>query len=345
MSVKILADRTISVSHRAFSGTGEGNGFTFNPDAWVDLAYPCSEKRSLKDGSSYQAAFTPAGLGRMVQAFKAEKAKNPEFALLVNKDHLAHVKGNTSEAVAWITDLKLEDDGHLYGKFRWTSIGIPLASGGVYRFPSVEVDDFDTPAKQWPTKGAEWNVLCGAAITNQPALENLVPFCHRKEFAPIEEEKQPKGHQMEKIKLMLGLAPEATEAEVEAAVQALQDQVAAEAAAKAEGEMAKKAEEFSKAHADKFTDEASAAAFFRALPETAEEMVATFRVVETEKIVEKIVEKAAPVSHRKAGHPEDDGDQTPAGLYRRWNEMPEGQDKSAFLKKNQTAINAGAQTK
>lgn len=331
MSVRISVEGAKPVAFRA----AKGSGFEFDPDAWVELAYPHAERRTMMVGGkkvSYEARFTPAGMAAMVAKFRAKKEADPAFGVLVNIDHLALQMDQKTEAAAWIDDLKLGEDGHLYGKFRWSTLGDGLAKGGVYRFVSVEVDCDATPRADWPTKGVEWDRLDGAAVTNDHALKNLRPFCHRAEGQPIEETNQTKGPQMENLKKMLGLAPEATEADVEAAVKALQDKAAEEAKAKAEAEMTQKAEAFGKKYADRFKDEAAAATFFRATPERAEELVATFRSVEAQK----------PVAHRKGGTPDDADDQTPAGCYRKWSEMADGPAKDLYFDQHTESINAGA---
>lgn len=331
MSVRISVEGAAPVAFRAPAQAG----FVFDPDAWVELAYESSERRTMMlDGQkvTYEARFTPAGMAAMVGKFRAKKEADPNYCLLVNVDHLALKMDQKTEAAAWIDDLKIGDDGRLYGKFRWSTLGDGLARGGVYRFPSVEVDSDSTPRAEWPTKGVDWDRLDGAAITNDHSLKKLRPLCYRAEPEPIkEEENQPKGFKMENLKKMLGLAPEATEADVEAAVKALQDKAAEEANAKAEAEMTEKAEAFSKKHADRFKDEAAAAAFYRAMPERAEELVATFRVVDP-----------APVAHRKGGNPDEHADETPEGIYRKWSEMPEGQAKEDFFDAHVMEINAGA---
>ena len=331
MSVRISVEGAAPVAFRAPAEAG----FKFDPDAWVELAYESSERRSMMlDGRKvvYEARFTPDGMATMVAKFRAKKDADPAYGALVNVDHLALQLDQKTEAAAWIDDLKIGDDGRLYGKFRWSTLGDGLARGGVYRFPSVEVDSDSTPRADWPAKGVDWDRLDGAAITNDHSLKKLRPYCYRAEPEPIkEEENQPKGPKMEAIKKMLGLAPEATEADVEAAVKALQDTAAEEAKAKAEAETTKKAEAFGKKYSDRFKNEAAAAAFYRAMPDRAEEMVATFRVADP-----------PPVAHRKGGNPDEQADETPAGIYRKWSEMPEGQAKEDFFDAHVLDINAGA---
>lgn len=187
---------------------------------------------------------------------------------------------------------------------------------------------------------------------------------------------------MENLKKMLGLAPEATEADVEAKVKELLDAKAAADSAKAEAEMAKKAAAFSKTHAAKFPDEAAAVAFYRAAPEKAEELVGRFRVVtptadeqkadldrragefaaahsakfEDAKAAQEFF-RASPeqaetlvskirvpaVAHRDGGNPDDPGGAlTPKAAFSKYQAMPEGKEKEDFFDAHRMEINAGA---
>jgi|GEM_PF-4324222 phage I-like protein len=271
--------------HRAATGAETGAGkFEFDPEAWVDLAYPCQETVMAEIGGKKvrrKARFTAAGFHKMVSAFEAEKARlaaaGQEHSLLGNRDHLA-LQGEGTEAYGWLDGLKVGDDGHLWGHVKWTTLGIEAAAGGVYRFVSVEVKD--TTGAQKPADAVlEWDLVEGFAVTNQPALSRLRPFAHR-DGETIEEKENPKGPKMENLKKMLGLAPEATDAEVEAKVKELLDAKAAADTAAAEADMSKKALEFAGKHSKAFPDEAAAVAFYRAAPEKAEELVGRFRVVE-----------------------------------------------------------------
>ena len=145
---------------------------------------------------------------------------------------------------------------------------------------------------------------------------------------------------MEAIKQMLGLAADATEEQVAEAIKALQSQVETYTAEKAEKEVAEKAEAFRAKFGERFQDDESAVAFYRANPEHAEALAATVKV--TEKIVEKIVEKPATVAHRKGGNPAEAEVKTPLGIYRKFEAMPEGKEKDDFLAAHAQEINAGA---
>lgn len=373
-----------SAGHRAEK---PASGFTFDPEAWVDMAYPCLETVMVEAGgkkSRRKAKFSAEGFRKMIAGFEAEKARRAaegkDHSLLGNKDHLALLRDNGTEAYGWLDGLKIGDDGHLWGHIKWTSLGVEAATGGVYRFVSVEVEDAEGDKK--PADAVlEWNRITGFAVTNQPALEDLRPFCHRVGGETIEEEKQPKGPKMENLKKMLGLEPTATDADVEAKVKELLEAKASADSAAAEADMAKKAAAFSKTHAGKFPDEAAAVAFFRAAPEKAEELVGRFRVVTPDPSEEKkkldeqekkfvaehsakfedaqaaqdffraCTEKAATlvakirvpaVSHRGGGSPEEKGAMTPSAAYSKHESMPDGPEKDKFFDEHVEAINAGA---
>ena len=360
--------------------------FSFDPDAWVDMAYPCQETVLVEVGGKKvkrKARFTAEGFRKMVAWFEAEKARRAaegvDHALLGNRDHLALIPDGSTEAYGWLDGLKIGADGHLWGHVKWTTLGIAAAAGGVYRFISVEVEDAEGEKK--PADAVlEWDRITGFAVTNQPALVNLRPFCHR--AGSIEEEnKTPKGPKMDNLKKMLKLDASATEADVEKKVQELIDAKAAADSAAAEAEMAKKEAAFASKHSKKFVDGESAKAFFRAAPAKADEMAGRLREVapaatDAEKALDEqenkfvaahaakfVDEKGAKaffraqpekadelaqhiripvVSHRDGGTPEGEGALTPKAAHGKWSAMPEGPEKEKFFDAHVGAINAGA---
>lgn len=65
-----------------------------------------------------------------------------------------------------------DDNGRLIGRGHWTSMGIPLVMGRVYKYSSV------TFRPEWtdPESGKKWtNVLFGAALTTEPFVKNMTP--------------------------------------------------------------------------------------------------------------------------------------------------------------------------
>lgn len=278
--------------HRTGDGQKSGDAeFKFNPDAWVHMAYPCRETAMCDIGGKQvrrKARFSVEGFRKMIAAFEADKAERAaqgfEHSLLGNKDHLALMRENSTEAYGWLDGLRLDDKGHLWGHIKWSSLGIEAARGGVYRFVSVEVEDVESDESDTDAE-LEWNRITGFAVTNQPALEDLIPYCHRDSGEEIEKEEktnQPKGKKMETIKQILGLDHDATQEAVEEKLREWKAAVEQAANAAAEAEMSKKAAAFSKKHGSKFKDEAAAMAFYRSAPEQAEAMVGRFRVIEAD---------------------------------------------------------------
>ena len=378
-SSPIAGHRTASTSE-----TGAGN-FNFDPEAWVDMAYPCQETVMVDVAGKKvkrQARFTAEGFRKMIVGFEAERdrraAKGYDHSLLGNRDHLALLRDGSTEAYGWLDGLKIGEDGHLWGHVKWTTLGIEAATGGVYRFVSVEVEDAEGEKKP-ESAVLEWDRITGFAVTNDPALD-LRPFCHRAGEA-IEESKKPKGPKMDNLKKILGLAPEATDADVEAKVKELVEAKASADAKAAEAEMAKNEAAFSAKHSKKFVDGESAKAFFRAAPEKADQMASKLREVEpsateAEKALDEqekkfvaahsakfVDEKGAKaffrahpeqadalaahiripvVSHRDGGTPEGEGALTPKAAFSKYQSMPEGKEKEDFFAAHVMEINAGA---
>lgn len=313
------------VNHSEFPG-----GFVFDPEAWVELAYPSEESVSvIQDGKrrKIKAKFTPSGFEEMVAKFRADKAADPAHSLLVNVDHLALQDDQKTEAAAWLTDLKVES-GRLFGRFKWSALGETLARGGVYRFVSVEVTDGRNPPETWADKGAEWNVLNGVAITNVPKLAELRPFSHRADGEESKETK-PKGKpKMENIIAALGLNADATPEQVVEAINAMKQKlteaeakIAAAAEEKAAAEMRAKEEAFCAKYGGRFATPEAAVAMFRASPDQAETIAETIRIVPA-----KPDEK--PITHRKAGNPDGAAGEVSLAKYR----ALEGKERRAYLK-------------
>ena len=187
--------------------------------------------------------------------------------ILVDFDHASETGGAT-EAAAWATELSSEDDG-LHAVFRMTDKGAEALSATRYRYlsPAWYVDDEGHPVE-----------LSTIALTNRPNLPvprllNSKPAAAETNAAPAPEAEteeaitapqvadaestpdegiiEKEKINMDKLREMLGLAAEATDEEVLAAVDALRaerDQLrsekeAMEAAAK-EAALDAEAEEF-----------------------------------------------------------------------------------------------------
>lgn len=244
--------------------------------------------KSVKGGEEIEVLVSPIGTfphpdGEQLctrEAFDALVAKwreDGEPEILVDFDHASETGGAT-EAAAWATALRSDEDG-LHATFRMTDKGAEALSATRYRYlsPAWYVDEEGHPTE-----------LSTIALTNRPNLP--VPrLLNRKpdaaEPAPAQNAEAGEAHLpepanagegnppeegittkntdpgMEHLKEMLGLAAEAADEEVYAAVEALRaerDQLKAE---KAEAEAAAKeaaldaeAEAFVTEQGDKIAD-------------------------------------------------------------------------------------------
>ena len=236
--------------------------------------------KSVKGGEEIDVLVSPLGTfphpdGEQLctrEAFDALVEKwraDGEPEILVDFDHASETGGAT-EAAAWATALRSDEDG-LHATFRMTDKGAEALSATRYRYlsPAWYVDDEGHPTE-----------LSTIALTNRPNLP--VPrLLNRKpdaEPAPAQNAKageahlpdpagagegnppeegnttEPQKNDMDKLREMLGLAAEATDEEVLAAVDALRaerDQLRSE---KEQMEAAAK-EAALDAEADKFVTE------------------------------------------------------------------------------------------
>lgn len=162
---------------------------------------------------------------QLVRAFSGD--------ILVDADHSSE-NGGSTEALAWIAGLDARDDG-LWALFRWTDKGAEAVSGRRYRFvsPAWTVDDDGRP-----------DLLVSCALTNRPNIPSSKPILNSAAGGSGEPTRKP---QMEELKKALGLAPDAADADVLAAVQALQ----AENASLKEAKLNSEAEAFAEEHKDK----------------------------------------------------------------------------------------------
>ena len=237
--------------------------------------------KSVKGGEEIDVLVSPLGTfphpdGEQLctrEAFDALVAKWEEDGkpeILVDFDHASETGGPT-EAAAWATALRSDEDG-LHATFRMTDKGAEALSATRYRYlsPAWYVDEEGHPTE-----------LSTIALTNRPNLP--VPrLLNRKpdaaEPAPAQNAEageahlpnpagagegnppeegnttEPQKNDMDKLREMLGLAAEATDEEVLAAVDALRaerDQLRSE---KEQMEAAAK-EAALDAEADKFVEE------------------------------------------------------------------------------------------
>ena len=205
------------------------------------------------------------------EAFDALVAKwreDGEPEILVDFDHASEMPDGATEAAAWATNLRSDEEG-LHATFRMTDKGAEALSATRYRYlsPAWYVDEDGHPTE-----------LSTIALTNRPNLP--VPrLLNSKPAAPAQNAEQegethlpapsgdgegnppeegntttPENPDMDKLREILGLAAEVTDEEVYAAVEALRSERDALKAEKAEAEAAAEAARLD-AEADSFADE------------------------------------------------------------------------------------------
>ncbi len=159
-----------------------------------------------------------------------------------------------------MTGLRADPEKGLVGTFRFTDKGAEAVSNRRYRFVSVAwiLDGGGEPCR-----------LDSVALTNRPNLPVHPILNSTAGGGTAEPTKEPA---MEKLKEMLGLGPDADDAAIEAAVQALIDAKAEAEAAKANAE----AEAFAAENEDKCDRETLKNAYL-ASPETAKAIIANMK--------------------------------------------------------------------
>jgi phage I-like protein len=155
---------------------------------------------------------TASALANVANAFKPE--------VLVDRDHEAEDGGST-EAMAWVTALRHDPATGLMATIKFTDIGADAVSNRRYRFVSPVFD-----ISQGPGDVVTPIALAGLAFTNRP---NLPVQCvlNRADGANPSEPVEQRKPNMDKIKEMLGLPPEADEAAIAEAIAALKSAVEA----------------------------------------------------------------------------------------------------------------------
>lgn len=120
-----------------------------------------------------------------------------------------------TSAAAWITNLAVNKERGLVGDLKFTDAGAQAVTSRRLRFlsPVWTLDADGRPDR-----------LRSVALTNKPNIP--VACVLNRAPQPEKEPVEGKEKQMDKLKELLGLAPEASEEEIVAAVTALQEQVA-----------------------------------------------------------------------------------------------------------------------
>ena len=150
---------------------------------------------------------------KLVDNWRAAGAKE----IICDFEHRFEDPSLTSDtsAAAWISNLVVDGERGLVGDMKFTDAGAAAVSSRRLRFlsPVWELDPDGRPAR-----------LRSVALTNKPNIP--VACVLNRAPQPAKEPVEGKEKQMDKLKELLGLAPEASEEEIVAAVTALQEQVA-----------------------------------------------------------------------------------------------------------------------
>ena len=199
--------------------------------------------------------------------------------ILVDFDH-ASEDGEHTEAAAWIESLRFDEESGLWGGFRFTDKGAEAISGRRYRFvsPVWNTDKNDRPKK-----------LLRVGLTNRPQIGGK-PILNsvRKHKPPEVSPETPKENpEMDKLKELLGLAPESSDEDVLSAVTALKGEVEAAKAQKAEAE----AEAFANANTEDETEK-------EALKKSGKGGEKKLTRLEKERLIEQLTKQMKDASRR-----------------------------------------------
>ena len=223
--------------------------------------------------------FDAAACSRVVENFSGE--------ILVDLDHQS-VEGGSTRAYAWVTALRNDPGLGLVGVFRLTEAGSEAVNSREYRFVSVcwFLGDDGRPYK-----------LDSVALTNRPNLP-VRPVLNRRaaNANPAADGGTTQGNPaMEKLKEILGLAPEAADEEVEAAVKGLKERAEALEAQAKEAEAA----QFASENSDKCDEETLKNAYLQS-PEVAKALVANMKAPKAPEQPQTILNKASAKTPEKA---------------------------------------------
>lgn len=208
------------------------------------------------NGSTVQKCDEVA-FNKLVENWRATGAKE----VICDFEHRFEDPSLTSDtsAAAWISNIRVNKERGLVGDLKFTDAGAAAVSSRRLRFlsPVWTVDAEGRPAH-----------LRSVALTNKP---NIPVACvlNRAPQPVVQTVEETKVNPMDTLKELLGLAPEASDEDVLAAVTALKDQVAAANKEKEEAE----AESFAEEHKAVCNKDALKKAYL-ANKEVAKELVA-----------------------------------------------------------------------
>jgi phage I-like protein len=237
--------------------------------------------------------------------------------VLVDFEHDAETGGPTT-AAAWVQKVYVDPDKGLMATFKLTDLGAEALSQRRLRFlsPVWTLDEQYRP-----------ECLISVGLTNKPNLP-VRPLLNRAPgLQPVEDKGQTK--MKEQLITALGLAPEATDEEILAAVQALVQRVEEADAAALNAEAEAVADE----NKDLIANREAFKQLYVTNRDAAKAFLATLKPIEKVSVCNRAAAKA-PKSFAESA----DADKALAG---KWKEMSPGIEKDAFLARNKSAIQRG----
>jgi phage I-like protein len=175
-------------------------------EGWIHLSPIGSFSGRDAEGMEVMQVVTRDSLDGLVRQWNS--AGRTE--LLIDEDHFSHDDDKSTEALGWIQDLQVRDNG-LWGKPRWTDVGLTAVQNGRFRYVSP-VWDCEGEKDLRPA------VLRDVALTNKPNLRGLVPITNRQTTPPKAEPKaNNRGQNMDYKALLLkklGLSADATDEQI-----------------------------------------------------------------------------------------------------------------------------------
>ena len=285
----------------------------------VQLA-PLGDWTQVVGGKRVTQRFDGAACAAVVSNFRGE--------LLVDADHRSTKPDGDTSAYAWVTGLRADPERGLVGTMKFTPRGAAAVNGREYRFVSVAwfLGDDGRPRE-----------LDSVALTNRPNLP-VRPVVNRESTQAADGGATTKENpEMEELKTLLGLAPDATDEQVVAAAKALKDRLDQTEAAARDAE----AEKFAAENSAAFDHDALKDAYLQA-PEVAKKLVANRKAppapAKAPALPDFTRASTPPALNSKApaARPA-----TPADAYKAYVAMEEGPEKDAFLAANAQAISDG----
>jgi phage I-like protein len=153
-----------------------------------------------------------AGLDSMIATFRTLSPLDKSMGVLVDREHFSLDTEKNSDAMAWATDIREEEDG-LWTQWEFTAPGRELYDGKILVSRSPVFGLKKVSEKEYQAVA----VVC-IAMTNTPYFKMLSPFAAARSAG-----NQERSPNMDKLIQLLNLAPGASEDDVCAAVQALVD--------------------------------------------------------------------------------------------------------------------------